>query len=134
MHRSQRGDNYNHPAPFLCGSPGPGDADIVFTRAEVEATFPGGATAWRTYLENNLQADVPVKRGAKVGSYQVIIKFIVRKDGSIDDAVAETNFGHGMEQEVIRVIKDGPRWVPAIQNGRKVNAYRRQPITFVVTK
>jgi periplasmic protein TonB len=40
--------------------------------------------------------------------------------------------GKGMEEEAIRVIKKGPDWVPAIQNGRNVKAYRKQPITFVV--
>jgi ATP-dependent DNA helicase DinG len=38
----------------------------------------------------------------------------------------------GMEEEAIKIIKRGPKWTPALQNGRNVNAYRRQPITFVV--
>ena len=37
-----------------------------------------------------------------------------------------------MEQEAVKVIKKGPNWKPALQNGRNVNAYRKQPITFVV--
>jgi protein TonB len=37
-----------------------------------------------------------------------------------------------MCQEAVRVIKKTKNWTPAIQNGRNVNAYRRQPITFVV--
>jgi len=37
-----------------------------------------------------------------------------------------------MEEEAVRVIKKGPKWTPAIQNGRQVNAYRKQPITFQV--
>jgi protein TonB len=32
----------------------------------------------------------------------------------------------------MRVIKKTKNWTPAIQNGRNVNAYRRQPITFSV--
>jgi len=32
----------------------------------------------------------------------------------------------------VRVIKKGPQWKPAIQNGRNVKAYRRQPITFQI--
>jgi protein TonB len=27
-------------------------------------------------------------------------------------------------------IKRGPKWVPAVQNGRQVKAWRRQKITF----
>jgi protein TonB len=39
-----------------------------------------------------------------------------------------------MEEEAVRAIKWGPKWKPAIQNGRNVNAYRQQPITFVVAE
>jgi protein TonB len=62
----------------------------------------------------------------------VVVRFIVNKDGEISDISAETNLGHGMEQEVIRLIKTSPKWIPASQYGRKVNAYRRQPVTFQI--
>jgi hypothetical protein len=39
-----------------------------------------------------------------------------------------------MEEEAIRAIVKGGKWLPAIQNGRQVKAYRKQPITFVVDK
>lgn len=107
--------------------------DAVFSRVEVEASFPGGNNGWKDYLIKNLKADVPVKKNAPVGTYQVIVRFIVSKDGTVSDVYAETNHGYGMEKEVIRVIRKGPKWVPAMQNGRPVNAYRRQPVTFVVT-
>jgi periplasmic protein TonB len=34
----------------------------------------------------------------------------------------------------MRVIRKGPKWTPAIQNGKIVKAYRRQPITFIVSE
>jgi protein TonB len=37
-----------------------------------------------------------------------------------------------MEDEAAKIIKKGPKWTPAQQNGRQVKAYRKQPITFVV--
>ncbi|MEO5941808.1 MAG: energy transducer TonB [Ferruginibacter sp.] len=107
--------------------------DSLFTREEREASFPGGQEAWAKFLQENLDANVPVRKKAKVGKYQVVVRFIVNKDGEISDISAETNLGHGMEQEVIRLIKISPKWIPAVQYGRKVNAYRRQPVTFVVT-
>lgn len=108
--------------------------DNIFTKVEIEAEFPGGLKAWANFLNDNLKSNVPVKRKAPVGQYTVIIKFIVDKSGEVRDVVAETSYGYGMEQEVIRVIKKSPNWKPAIQDGRKVNAYRRQPITFDVIK
>ena len=107
--------------------------DSVFTREEKEAEFPGGEKGWRAFLERNLNPDVPIKRKARPGTYTVRIKFIVQKDGSISDISAETNYGYGMEEEVIRVITKGPKWIPAVQYGRKVKAYRIQPVTFVVS-
>jgi periplasmic protein TonB len=56
----------------------------------------------------------------------------VDKGGNISDVKALTSHGYGMEEEAVRAIKRGPKWTPAIQNGRNVNAYRQQPITFVV--
>ena len=73
-----------------------------------------------------------VKKYVPEGTYTVYVQFVVSKDGSISDVKALTNHGYGMEAEAMRVIKKGPKWVPAVQNGRQVNAYRKQPITFVV--
>jgi len=110
------------------------DENKVFNKVEVEASFPGGDAGWTRYLKNNLDANVPIDNSAPEGTYQVIVRFIVSKDGSISDVVAETKHGYGMEQEAVRAIKKGPNWKPALQNGRNVNAYRRQPITFVVSE
>lgn len=108
------------------------DEDKIFTKVENEAEFPGGDAAWRRYLEKNLDPNAPVENGAPEGTYKVTVQFIVSKDGSISDVKALTSHGYGMEEEAIKIIKKGPKWTPALQNGRNVNAYRSQPITFVV--
>jgi periplasmic protein TonB len=108
------------------------DEDKIFTKVENEAEFPGGDAAWKRYLEKNLNPDTPLDNGAPAGPYKVIIQFIVSKDGSISDVKALSNYGYGMEAEAIKIIKIGPAWKAALQNGRNVNAYRSQPITFVV--
>ena len=118
-------------APVPPGMP-PTNDDTTFSTVEIEASFPGGIEAWTQYLRKNLNANVPMKKRARAGTYTVIVRFIVAKDGSISNVEAESNHGHGMEEEVMRIIKKEPMWTPAQQNGRFVNAYRRQPITFVV--
>lgn len=97
-----------------------------------EAAFPGGDAAWRRFLQNNLNAAVPVNNGAPAGQYTAMIQFIVDKDGTLSDIKALTRYGYGMEEEVIRMLKQSANWIPAQLYGRKVKAYRRQPITFVV--
>ena len=109
------------------------DENKVFEKVEVEASFPGGEREWRKYLERNLDANTPVDNGAPEGSYTVIVQFIVDREGNISDMKALTNHQYGMEEEAVKIIRKGPKWVPAVQNGRQVKAYRKQPVTFVVS-
>jgi hypothetical protein len=109
-----------------------GKDESVFQKVEIEAAFPGGEMAWRSFLVKKLNPNVPVDNGAPSGLYKVYVQFVVDKEGNINDVRALTNYGYGMEQEVMKLIKAGPKWIPAIQRGRKVNAYRRQPVTFQV--
>jgi len=104
----------------------------AFQKVDVEASFPGGLDGWRKYLEQNLNPNVPVENDAPIGIYTVVVQFIVDKTGAISDIKALTNFGYGMEQEVLRIMKKSPVWTPAMQNNRPVKAYRKQPITFVL--
>ncbi len=110
----------------------PEDENKIFEKVEIEASFPGGERAWANYLRKNLDPNVPVDNGAPAGTYTVTVQFIVDKQGNISDVRALSKHGFGMEDEAVKIIKKGPSWEPAVQNGRKVNAYRRQPITFVV--
>jgi protein TonB len=109
------------------------DENKIFEKVEIEASFKGGESAWRRYLEKNLNANTPVDNGAPEGTYTVWVQFIVDKGGAISDVKALSSHGFGMEEEAVKVIRKGPQWVAAIQNGRPVKAYRKQPITFVVT-
>ena len=101
-------------------------------KEEVEAEFPGGEKKWMQYLERNADGEVATANEAPSGTYTVLIKFVVDTLGNIIEVYPLTNHGYGMEEEAIRVIKKGPRWVPAIQNGHRVKSYRKQPITFRV--
>ena len=110
------------------------DYKNIFDKVEIEPSFPGGAAKWRQYLESNLDASVPQKNKAPDGTYTVLVQFIVDKEGNISDIRALTTHGYGMEEEARKVIIKSPKWIPAYQGSRNVNAYRRQPITFIVGK
>jgi protein TonB len=110
------------------------DYDKVFTVVQIPAEFPGGLPAWAKYLERNLNRDLPVDNGAPPGKYTVIVSFIVDKNGGISEVQAENDPGYGTKEEAVRVIKKGPSWKPAVQNGRNVIYRHRQSITFMVSE
>jgi periplasmic protein TonB len=134
------GDNVVDAAPFensVTGTSGnvtPKDEDInhIFTTVEIAAQFPGGFDAWKKYLERNLNAGLPAENGAQTGKYTVMVSFVVDAEGNISDVKAENAPGFGTEAEAIKIIKKGPRWLPAIQNGKKVAYRARQQVTFLV--
>ena len=108
--------------------------DKVFTQVENEAKFPGGDTAWRKYLTTHINVNTPVDEGWAAGTHKIIVQFIVDKDGSISDIKTDNYLNSKTAQQCIDLIKKGPRWIPAVQNGRIVKAYKKQPITFVIEK
>lgn len=110
------------------------DYDKVFTVVQIPAEFNGGLAAWSRYLERTLNRDLPVENGAPPGKYTVIVSFIVAKDGSISEVAAENDPGYGTKAEAVRVIQKGPKWKPAVQNGRNVIYRHKQSITFLVSE
>lgn len=106
----------------------------IFVKVQQEPEFPGGKDAWAGYLRKNLDPASPINEGWKPGTYKVIVQFIVDKDGSLRD-ITTTNYQNSKTaKQCIELIKKGPKWIPAMQNGKNVSAYRKQPITFVVSE
>ena len=104
----------------------------IFYTAEKPAEFPGGKEGWSNYLMNNLDRNLPNRNKAVPGKYFVKLNFIVSKNGDVENVIAENNPGYGTESEAIRVIEKSPKWIPAEQNGKKVNYLMKQVITFIV--
>ncbi len=97
-------------------------------------SFPGGDTAWRKYLERNLNRDLPVINGAPPGKYAVKVSFIVDKSGKLSDVKAVNDPGYGTAQEAVRMFAKGPNWKPAAVNGKAVVSRFEKTITFMISE
>ncbi|HSC53948.1 MAG TPA: TonB family protein [Phnomibacter sp.] len=102
--------------------------DKVFTATEQAPLFPGGHEAWRKYLERNISYPYQAQNNGTQGA--VNVQFTVDTEGNISDVKALNDPGNGLAEEAVRLIKKGPNWVPAEQNGKKVAARTTQLITF----
>jgi protein TonB len=112
------------------------DYDKVFTKVEKEAKFPGGMEGWKRYLERNLNANVAADDGAPPGNYTVKVQFIVDKEGGISNvqSIEVPKACPSCGPEAVKVIKKGPKWEPAVQNGRNVIYQAIQYVTFQVAE
>jgi TonB family protein len=103
----------------------------VFTAVEQSAMFPGGMDAFSRYLSKTIR--YPMEAREKRIQGKVLLNFIVEKDGSISDIRVARETGGGLSDEAVRVVKQSPRWVPAMQNGVPVRQRYTTPISFSLT-
>jgi periplasmic protein TonB len=89
--------------------------------------FPGGKEAWSRFLTRYLRMPEELAAGEKK---TVLIRFLVSEDGSITQFTVVQSGGEAFDNEVIRVLKKMPKWIPAIQNGRNIAVTFSQPVTF----
>jgi protein TonB len=101
--------------------------DATFAKVEIESEFPGGAKAWLQFLNEHLT--YPKKAVRKRIEGTVLLQFIVDKDGSISDLKA-LNGDPILIEAALNAMKDSPNWRPAVQNGKRVKSYKKQPISF----
>jgi periplasmic protein TonB len=104
------------------------EEDMIFTKVEIEASFPGGPAAWTAYVQKEIEASLDEFTESDFGT--CMVKFIVDKSGKVSEVEATTMRGSKLAEVATNTIRKGPNWTPAQQNGRNVNAYRLQPVTF----
>jgi antitoxin component YwqK of YwqJK toxin-antitoxin module len=94
----------------------------------------GTGKEWIRFIQLNLQRLVEdlASNGSKAGSYSVLVRFAVLEDGSLAEFKPLTKFGHGIEEQIIKILASGPKWEAAMSFGKPVKSYRTQPITFVI--
>jgi periplasmic protein TonB len=103
------------------------EGDPVVLRVEIESDYPGGLSAWQRFLNRNLRYPQEAIDNEIQGA--VVVQFIVDKEGNVSDVEAVSGPPE-LRTEAVRVIKKSGKWTPAVQNGRKVKSYKKQPIGF----
>jgi protein TonB len=103
------------------------DWDKTFTKVEIESDYPGGQAAWQRYLLKTLRYPQEAQDNEIQGT--VVVQFIVDKAGAVSNVEAIAGPPE-LRDEAVRVIKKSGSWTPAVQNGRQVKSYKKQPIVF----
>lgn len=102
------------------------DTAKIFTKVEVEPSFPGGPQAWSKYLDTYIYSNF----GKIHRDGTCIVRFVIDSSGKISHVEALTLQGTSLARIAVKAVSEGPNWIPATQHGKKVKAYRLQPITI----
>lgn len=74
-----------------------------------------GNRSFRNYLESNLRYPQQAIDSKIEG--RVAVDFTVHTNGTVSDFKIIRGIGYGCDEELIRLIKEGPKWIPAKRDG-----------------
>jgi periplasmic protein TonB len=102
----------------------------IYTFVEEDAQFPGGDDALKKYLAENVHYPEIAYELGIVGKH--VVQFVITKDGSVSQVKMKKKLPDCREcdDEVIRVVKRMPKWVPAEVNGKAVDSYYVLPFSI----
>ena len=80
---------------------------------------------YKDYLRENTRYDSSQQKKGKVA-----VKFDILENGQLTNFEIKRSLDNYYDQEAIRLIKEGPEWLPAEQNGNKVKSTARVTVKF----
>lgn len=98
----------------------------VFLFVQDVPAFPAGDEAMNAFFKKNVKYPNLPKSAVKEGA--LLASFIVEKDGLVSDVKVIKGMSDELNNEIIRVIKTMPPWIPGTQNGKRVRV--EQHLTF----
>jgi beta-lactamase regulating signal transducer with metallopeptidase domain len=106
--------------------------DSTETKPVIEVSqpeFPGGILEFYKFIGTNFKIPAELK-----GSGKVIVTFMVEKDGSLSEFAILKDLGFGTADEIIRVLKLSPKWVPGKENNEAVRVKYSLPVQIEPSK
>ena len=103
-----------------------GFEEIKWEPAEPE----GGKRAFRRYLETNMKYPRVALENNIEG--RVTVQFTIEPTGDLTDFRVVRGLGYGCDEEVIRLIREGPRWKPTKRNDQPVRGKGKVKLKFAL--
>ncbi|MDN5287282.1 MAG: TonB family protein [Mucilaginibacter sp.] len=95
------------------------------------AVFPGDKNNFINYIQKRLNYPEAAILHSVEGTVE--IAFTVERDGSLKDFKILKGIGYDCEQQLIRILKNSPKWRPEIVAGRPSISYQTVSVKFSLT-
>jgi|SRR5690606_9354916 hypothetical protein len=106
--------------------------DSLFTQVEINPEPPGGMKVFREWIIQNY--NLPQKAYDYRVKGNVMISFVVEKNGTLTDFVVEFDKGFGTGEAGIELLKKGEKWKPGIFSGIPVRTKYALPIRLDIER
>ena len=104
--------------------------DKIYAGVDKQPEFAGGISKFYDFLKANLRYPKDMRDNNVQGN--VIVTFIIEKDGSLSNIKSVRDLGHGSGEEAIRVMALSPKWIAGEQGGKAVRVQYTIPIRFTL--
>ena len=101
---------------------------ILWEPYEYQPSFPGGASALLSFLQDNVHYPEEALKDSIQG--KVVVSFIIEKDGSISNVQVARGVHPLLDKEAVRVVGLMPKWNPAKSNGDYLRVKYNVPVIF----
>lgn len=102
--------------------------NTVYTITESPALFPIGQTNLGKYIKKNVIYPSTLLKSKLIET--VYVKFIIEINGDVSNIKILSDNKKEFIDEAKSVIQCMPKWIPAMQNGKKVRTYFTIPVKF----
>lgn len=116
------------PTENASAEPNSSASEVKQITPEQSARPEGGLDAFFNYVKQNQQYPAKARKNKIEG--KVMVAFMVEKDGSLSDLKVVKKFGNGLDEEAIRLVEKGPKWLPAQYQGEPIRQKMVLPIIF----
>ena len=107
----------------------PEEPEIFFIVEEMPQ-FPGGETALRKYIAENVRYPELAKENDIQGT--VYVRFVVDEKGKVTNVELLRGVDPLLDKEALRVVQSLPNWKPGKQRGKAVKVSHSVPIKFAL--
>jgi len=107
----------------------PEEPEIFFIVEEMPQ-FPGGETALRKYIAENVRYPEMAKENDIQGT--VYVRFVVDEKGKVTNVELLRGVDPLLDKEALRVVSSLPNWKPGKQRGKAVKVSHSVPIKFAL--
>ncbi len=102
--------------------------NAVYSAVDVNPEFPDGEPGFGKFLQKNIRYPLDDKKNKVQG--KVYATFVVEKDGSLTDIKIVRTPSPTLGEEVLRVMKLSPKWIPGKLKGEPARVQYTVPVNF----
>lgn len=102
--------------------------NTIYTTLEISPSFPGGLDSLKSYVKRHTIYPEIYRRYRY--TERLFVNFVIEKDGSVSNIKLIQGGFREFEKAALDIVKNMPRWNPALQNGKPMRCYMTLPINF----